>query len=121
MIAGIRNTKFPAAPKWSGRGKLRAVHSGDRPALDLAETSPATTLFCCCCLLCGLFPTLSTLHSTLPVCVQFLALLLAHLGLKGAVDGPLLRDFLGAFPETYGQTCQVCSTERSRLGHLGPL
>src|SRR5579884_2442677 len=100
---------FPFSPLDSR--KRRERKKGKRWGRELSGRS----------LFCGLRPTLSTLHSTLPVGVQLFALLLAHLGLKGAVNGPLLSDFLGAFPEAHSQTCQICSAESGCLCHLGSL
>src|SRR5579859_1643661 len=66
-------------------------------------------------------PIQRAFHGTLPVGVEIVALILAHLWLEGAVNSPVFCDFLRTAPETYGDTCEVGSTEGGGFGDLRTL
>src|SRR5579864_7893107 len=61
-------------------------------------------------------PVQRAFHGALPTRVEAVTLILAHVWLKGAVDSPVLRDFLCAAPETYGDTCEVGGSEGGGFG-----
>src|SRR5579859_2216232 len=66
-------------------------------------------------------PVQRAFHGALPTRVEAVALILAHLWLKGAVDSPVLCAFLRTAPETYGDTCEIGGTEGGSFGDLRTL
>src|ERR1700724_4446728 len=63
-----------------------------------------------------LCPVQRAFRGTLPTSIEAVTLILAHLWLEGAIDSPMLCDFLRAAPETNGDTCEVCSAEGGGFG-----
>src|SRR5450759_5874665 len=68
-----------------------------------------------------LLPALRSFHGSLPLGIEYVALIGAHLRLECAVDGPLLGHFLLAAPEACRQAGEVSGTQGGGLSNLLPL
>src|ERR1700686_5253714 len=68
-----------------------------------------------------LCPIERAFYGLLPAFIEAVPLIRAHLWLKGAVDSPVLCDFLRAAPETYGDAREVGGAEGGGLRHLWSL
>src|SRR5438034_10788591 len=66
-------------------------------------------------------PLHRALDGTLPVIVELVALIGAHVRLEGAVDGPMLGYFLLATPEVCCQAGEVGSAQGRSFSNLWPL
>src|SRR6266571_6444348 len=69
----------------------------------------------------SLLPVLCTPDGPLPARIELIALISTHLRLKGAVNGPVLCDFLFTAPETCRQASKICSTQSRGLSNLWSL
>src|SRR2546430_17491853 len=68
-----------------------------------------------------LLPVHRAFNSALPISIKLLALIRAHLRLKGAINGPMLSYFLLAAPKASRQASKVGSSQGGRLSNLWPL
>src|SRR5947199_6397058 len=68
-----------------------------------------------------LLPVHRAFNSALPISIKLLALIRAHLRLKGAINGPMLSYFFLAAPKAGRQASKVGSSQGGRLSNLWPL